>query len=416
MSDQLVLYINRAADHYRWCWLDAAQQPLAGSSGEGSSEQLAEALQGGSHQAWLIVPGTKVVTRTLEYSEKEKKHLRSLLPFQLEETVVGDVDRFHFALGPLNKGTTCIAYIEKAWLQQVFAQLAELGIEVIRCWSAPLTLPLATEPAEEDAPAEDHWTLQVQDRVLLVRHASHLGFSVDLPHARLALELLLTNRKQVDTLPLIDLRGNSEADLDAAADILPTALHAQVASRTLVDPWVLDYAAPGIDLCQGEFSQRLPIERWWRYWQHVAVFAGICLAIHLGIQGYQIREFRQENLAIRQEMQAVYRRAVPQGAIVDPERQLAGLVRELQPSGQGGSLVRLLSQVMPPLADSGVNLRSVQYTGDAGEINMQLQAQEFNAIQNLASQIEQQGLRAELLGASASGNTHSARLKISANP
>src|SRR5690606_26176562 len=106
---------------------------------------------------------------------------------------------------------------------------------------------------------------------------------------------------------------------------------------------------------------------------------------------------------------------VPTGPVLDAERQLSGLVRQMQPAGESGSLVKLLSQVFPPLAKSGVSLRSVQYSGDSGEMNLQLQAGEFTAIQNLAEQIEQQGLRAELLGASAQGNTHSARLKISAN-
>jgi general secretion pathway protein L len=410
MSDQLLLYINRAADSYHWCWLDAHQQPLPGSEARGSLEQLADALPPGNHQAWLILPGTKVVVRPLEYGEKEKRHLRKLLPFQLEETVVGDVERFHFALGPLQGGKTSVAYIEKAWLQEVFQSLKGIGIEVVRCWSAPLTLPLATDPQDADTPC---WTLQAQDGVLLVRQAPLLGFSVDLRHARLALELLLNHQGQ--TQPRIWLRATSEEELQQALDSLPPGLESQIDRQELVGPWDRAYAQAALDLCQGEFSQRLPIDRWWSDWRKVALVAAACLAVHLGTQMYQIREFRQENLTIRQQIEQVYRQVVPTGPVLDAERQLSGLVRQLEPAGQSTSLVKLLSQVFPPLAESGVSLRSVQYSGESGEINLQLQADEFNAIQNLARQIEQQGLRAELLGASAQGNSHSARLKISAN-
>lgn len=418
MADQLVLTINRAADTYHWCWLDAQQNPLVGTEGSGDAEALALMLQGTAQQAWLIVPGTKVITRALEYSEKEKKHLRNLLPFQLEETVIGDVDRFHFALGSLENGTTTLAYIEKAWLEQVFAQLAELNVEITRCWSAPLVLPLiaAAVAADVEPPAADPWTLQLYERVVMVRYERNLGFSVDQPHAAIALELLLTAQKRVDQFPALTLRATSEQDLQLLLAGLPAALQKHVVGQELVDFWQLDYSGNSINLCQGEFSQRLPIERWWRSWRAVATLAAACLGVHIGILLYQIHDFRQENLAIRQQIEAAYRGAVPQGALVDAERQLTGLVRELQPAGQSGSVTNLLAKVLPPLGESAaISVRSVQYTGDTGELNLQLQATEYEAIEILRSTIEADGLRAELLGSSAQGNTHSARLKISQN-
>lgn len=421
MADQLVLTINRAADSYRWCWLDARHVPLTDTAASGDAEALATALQGNSHQAWLIVPGTKVVTRTLEYSEKEKKHLRNLLPFQLEETVIGDVDKFHFALGPLEQGTASLAYIEKAWLEQVFAQLAALNIEITQCWPAPLTLPLeraalADTVADDTLPNEqpDYWTLALQDGVVMVRYEACLGFSIDQPHTAVALQLLLTAQKRVDQLPLLTLCGANDADLQTLYDSLPSELQGQVASREHMDFWQRDYSSSGINLCQGSFSQRLPIERWWLSWRAVASLAAACFAVHIGILLYQIHDFGNENLEIRQQIEATYRRVVPQGALVDAERQLSGMVRELQPASQTGSVTNLLAKVLPPLGENtSVNLRSIQFIGETGELNLQLQSSEYDAIEALRGAIEANGLRAELLGSSAQGNTHSARLKIS---
>lgn len=417
MADQLVLSINRAADTYRWCWLDAQTRPLPETAGSGDADALAAALPGGPVYAWLIVPGTKVVTREVEYTEKEKKHLRTLLPFQLEETVIGDVDRFHFALGPMADGKASIAYVEKAWLEQAFAQLAALNVEITQCWSAPAALPLAAPAPVTDetlTPDADSWTLQLHQGVVMVRYDRFLAFSVDRPHAAVALQLLLTAQKRVDQLPALTLRAETEEQLQQLYDSLPSALQGEVVNRHLVQFWDLDYSGSGINLCQGSFSQRLPVERWWSNWRTVAMLAAACLGVHVGTLLYQISDLRGENLVIRQQIEASYRRAVPQGALVDAERQLSGLVRELQPAGQSGSVTNLLAKVLPPLAQSSaISLRSIQYIGDAGEINLQLQASEYEAIESLRGNIEANGLRAELLGSSAQGNTHSARLKVS---
>lgn len=418
MADQLVLTINRAADEYHWCWLDAQLNARLETAGSGTVEALAAAVQGNHHQVWLIVPGTKVVTREVEYTAKEKKHLRTLLPFQLEETVIGDVDRFHFALGSLDEGVVRVAYVEKAWFEQVFAQLAEINLDVTRCWSAPAALPLLPPThtsSEVDAPIEqDFWTLQLYEQVVMVRYAPELAFSVERAHLATALELLLTAEQRVDHLPGLLLRATSAQDLERLADSLPSALQSRVVERQQVNFWQLDYSGGSINLCQGEFSQRLPIERWWRSWRGVATLAAACFAVHIGIVLYQIQDFRTENTEIRRQIEAAYRQAVPQGVLIDAERQLAGLVREAQPLSQGGSVTNLLAKVLPPLAErSAITLRNIQYLGDNGELNMQLQASEYDAIENLRTTIEASGLRAELLGSSAQGNTHSARLKIS---
>jgi general secretion pathway protein L len=332
----------------------------------------------------------------------------------LEETVIGDVDRFHFALGPLDNGKTSVAYLEKAWLEDVFAQLGECGVEVTQCWSAPLTLPFESFTAVAENTESDCWTLQMQGGVVMVRYAAQLGFSVDQEHASLALQLLLTAQKRVDQLPSIALRAASAAELQHLTELLPVVLQPQVIASEQVGLWQRDYSGSSINLCQGEFSQRLPIERWWRSWRGVAMLAAACFAVHISILLYQIYDFRHQNLVIRQQIEAAYRHVVPQGALVDAERQLSGLVRELQPAGQVGSVTNMLAKVLPAVAAQGaITLRNVQYLGDSGEMNLQLQSSEYDAIESLRAELEATGLRAELLGSSAQGQTHSARLKIS---
>lgn len=419
MSMQLVLSVNTAddgkslADNFRWCWLGADGMPA--TEGSGNREDLRAALgdkPANPQSAWVILPGSRVNTRQLEYSDKEKKHLRNLLPFQMEDSVVGDVEDLHFALGTPANGKVVVAFADKTWLQAAFAELAALGIEVTRCWTAPLTLPLANQ-----VEGADHWSLGLYQNQVHLRYASTLGFSVAQPHARMALQMLLRDQERVDNLPNLHLRAASEADLATLGELLPAELQDAIASQTLADEWMLDYSNSSIDLCQGDFSQRLPIERWWKLWQSVAIFAGICVAVYLGTSMFEIHKLGNENLKIRQQIETTARGVITQGRIVDAEKQLNTLLKQTQPVGQSASVMELLTLVLPQIAqEPNVVIKAIAYAGEAGQLNINIQADSFSAFESLSEKIRRQGLTAETSSYNAQGNVQTASLKVTKNP
>ncbi len=412
MANELVLYTNRAQDQFRWCWLDADGQPLLDSAASGDLETLAATLGEGHHSVWLLLPGNQVVTRELEYAEAEKKHLRRLLPFQLEESVIGDIEQFHFALGPAREGRAITAYVEQSWLRQLFESLGAYGIEVQRSWPLPLMLPLPREP--ELSERYPYWALQLQGDQLLVRYAPNLGFSLDRDQANLSLQMLLTAQNRVDNLPRLTLRAETDAELVALQSLLPDELKDRVDDQSVVPFWQLDFEQTGlVDLCQGEFSQRLPIERWWRSWQGVVVAAAACVMIYVGVTMYQVNILEAENIEIRREIESVYRSVAGPGNMVDAERQLRQQLSELQPAGAGGQVTPFLGDLFPALAESGgVTLSAISYASRSGELSLNVRAETFNAIESLRTDIQDRGLQAELLSASAQGSSHTARLKV----
>jgi general secretion pathway protein L len=423
MSTQLLLSVTASsdgktlADWFRWCWLGADGTPQAESAASGDREALRAALgerPAGNQATWLILPGANVNTRELEYSEKEKKHLRNLLPFQLEESVAGDVEDLHFALGTPANGRVVVAYTDKTWLQAVFAELATLGIEVTRCWSAPAVLPL---PSDAGADTSSQWSLGLYDQQVFIRYAPTLGFSVAEPHGAMALALLLASREPADQLPELHLRAANEADLARLAGLIPNTLQSRITSQITADPWALDLGGSAIDLCQGEFSQRLPIERWWKMWKSVAIFAGVCALVYLGTMLFEIHKLSGENLKIRQQIEASARSAIPQGRMVDPEKQLSTLLKQLQPSAQSGRVMELLVVVLPQISSvPNVSIKGIAYVGEIGELNINVQADSFATFETLAQNIRNQGFNAEVLSANAQGNVQTARLKITKNP
>lgn len=423
MSMQLVLSVNTSADGktladwFRWCWVGVDGTPQADTADSGDRDALRAALgdrTGNNQSTWLILPGDSVNTRELEYSEKEKKHLRNLLPFQLEDSVVGDVEDLHFALGTPADGRVVVAYTDKTWLQAVFAELATLGIEVTRCWSAPLVLPLSPETASD---IYDNWSAGLYDGQFYLRYAPTLGFGVAETHARMALALLLASQSRAGRLPGLHLRAANEEDLARLVELLPAELQGSIQSQTLADAWTLDYGNSSIDLCQGDFSQRLPIERWWKLWKSIAIFAGVCAAVYLGTMIFEIQKLNGENLKIRQQIETAARSAIPQGRMVDPEKQLNTLLKQLQPTSQSGRVMELLVAVLPQISSvPNVSVKGIAYVSEIGELNINVQADSFATIETLAQNIRNQGFTADVLSANAQGNVQTARLKIVKNP
>ena len=415
MSSQLVLSVSDApqggtlGDVFRWCWLGADGQPVeAPASGDRDSlrAHLAE-RSGGTQSTWLILPGERVATRQLEFTEKEKKHLRSLMPFQLEDEVIGDVDEMHFALSPAANGKVTLAYTDKAWLQAVFAELAAMGMDVTHCWSAPLTLPL---PGAE---AGETWVLGLTQGRVSLRYNQYQGFSLQPERTALALQLLL-NARELEEMPKFYLRATSEAELQQLQQLLPEAMRNSVADAQVVDAWALDTSNSSIDLCQGEFSQRLPIERWWKQWKSLAIFAGVCLLVYIATLGFEIFKLNKQNLQLRQQIEASARQVL-QGKIVNAEKQLAGTLAQLNPQGATGGtkVMELLAVALPEISSMpSVQVKGIAFSGETGELNINIQADSFATFQTLSDNIKAKGLNAELLSANVQGSVQSARLKI----
>ncbi|MDO3388728.1 type II secretion system protein GspL [Gilvimarinus sp. SDUM040013] len=409
MSESLTLYISHYGSNLTWLF---RRPDLPDELGQGDIDTLANALeQGNNHQARLIVGGPQTVSRTVQYTEGEKRHLRKLMPFQLEEDVIGDIDQFHFAFGVPANGSVSLVYTERAPLQEIFTALAAINVEVIQVIPAALLPTTSNDNEEETADENDSWAIHWQDGLVSVRCGASSGFTIAASSMALALELLLKSQSRVSA-PKLVLSAPDETQLEQLEQRLPAALSDASGDTRICSLWDFEPDAGAIDLCQGEFSQRLPVERWWNNWRKVAFTAIAAVVVYLATLLYSIHQLQNDNLEIRREIEQVFRTVVPNGPAIDPERRLRIMARDLQPSASGSAVMALLDQVLPAIQSAEVTLKGVYYTSDNGELSLNLQAGTFNAIESLRGSIESIGLSAELLSASAQGDTHSARMKI----
>jgi general secretion pathway protein L len=424
MSMQLVVSVEasgdgtRLADEFRWCWINPRSTGEVTEASTGDRDALRVAVADSKINplpTWLVLPGCRVNTRQLEYTEKEKKHLRNLLPFQLEESVIGDIDDLHFALGAPTNGKVTVAFADKQWLENIFAELAELGIEVTRCWSASSLLPMTTGGEAIVEENTENWFIGSYRNQVHLRYTSSLGFSVSLQHASIALQMLLSARNSERPLPNLYLRAENKTDLASLIKIIPASLHPQIKHHLLANEWDLDFNPQAIDLCQGDFSQKLPIDRWWKLWQSVGIFAGICVLVYLAMLMVDIQQLKKDNMVVRKQIETTARTVAP-ASKQDPEKQLAALLQQSKPVAQSVRVVELLSLVLPQIAAApSVSIKAINFTNDTNELNINIQADSFSAFDNLSQAIRNQGLNAEILSANVQGNVQSARLKISKN-
>jgi len=401
MSAQLVLSLSSVPNQFRWCWRDAQGNTEKAVTGDQAKLQSVINAQGKSSiETWLILPGEKCVTRELEYNEKEKKHLRNLLPFQLEESLIGDVEDIHLAIASPRNGKISIAYADKDWIKEQIERIKNLGLDIIRCSVLPLIWGQNSEANE--------WIMAIYEQQLHVHYGADLGFSVPLSQSARALTLLLAERKPESII----LRAADESSIAELESILPAAL--QELPRTHeIKSWNQNLSMTSVDLCQGEFSRRLPVERWWKLWKSVMTFAGICLLIALVSLIIQIRQLNKENLQIRAATEKAARLAIPQGKLTNPERQVANLLSQLQPTHQSAGLMELLSISLPAVSQSAdVKIKALNFSQETGELAISLQAKDFSAFEKITSQLKERGLSAEVLNVNAQGESQTARLRI----
>jgi type II secretory pathway component PulL len=128
--------------------------------------------------------------------------------------------------------------------------------------------------------------------------------------------------------------------------------------------------------------------------------------------GVEHRSLNKQNIALRQQMEAVYRTVEPRGVVNDPELQLRRKVEGLQ-GKQGGAALPLLQQIGSALKGiAGISVQNLTYSERQGEFRLSVTAAAFKDIEAARLAMEKVGLDAQLVGSNADGDKTRAQLRI----
>lgn len=377
-----------------------------GPAEAGTMEGLKQAQLSSHAEVWLAVSSDEIVMQQAFFDASQRRHLAKLMPYEMEEQIIGDVDDFHFAYGALHNDKVAVAYTPIDWLATLLEQFEQAEIEIAVCTPLSLLLPWS----------EGTWTLRWLGGTALVevRYASDLAFNV--PRRLLADSLLsLIGTGDSDQLPeQIKLLGQNFEDLQTLQEQLPERLQDHATSAQW-DQWLSlsIELLPALNLRQQTLGRALPINRWWQTWKPAAMVAGIALIIYLASNWATLSQLRGEQKEYLAASEQAYRTAMPQGSIVEPERQLRAQLSRYKSSNSdsGAGAVALLAAVGPILnTNKELTIRNLHYV--EGDMRLNIESPDFQQIDQLRSSLESRSLQAELLGTSSVDEGVQARLRI----
>ncbi|MDB6061038.1 MAG: hypothetical protein JWM78_1141 [Verrucomicrobiaceae bacterium] len=349
----------------------------------------------------LIVPAQKVALREVAFVARERRLLRQTVPYTLEEQLVDDVDTQHFAFGTPQLNQVPVAIVDKQWLGDWLQRSAQAGLDIKRVLPEQLLLPYR----------DKCWTLRIEAERWLVRVGPYRGFALEPDSAALALQLLLDSAEELPQQLLLQSEQPMELVLTQLPELLRGSVEVLEATPLHID--TLGSGTPPIDFLQGAFGRTLPWRRWWLQWQRVAIALALAIAVHVLALGIAHHRLEKQNLALRQQVEAVYRSVEPRGAVNDPELQLRRKLKVLQ-GHQGSSVMPLLQQVGSALKKiDGVSVQNLTYSEQQNELRVSVTAAAFKDVEAARMAIAATGLNAQLIGSNTDGDKTRAQLRIS---
>ena len=386
--DAVVKYVRTDEEglyYFRWRRCNDQGRWLAPAA-HGDLSQLQAALTDSGREICLLLPGTMVVTKRMQFSAKERKHLQRLIPYELEDEVTAEIDDLHFAFGNVANDEVDVAYVDRELLLNLFAALGIAGIEIMHCLPEPLLLPRL----------ENGWALRLGER-LDVRHDAQRGFAVDSALAMPAITALCRQQPLPEHVLLI---AADHAELQQLRDLFSAASNDQLFAEQIdvhmADEWDSLNLAQGVnlDLRQGEFARRLPFDKWAREWRGVAVMTLVALVAYVAVNIGQIQLYKSGQAKLLEQQVAVARQVIPQGQISDPQKQIeAQLARFDTPDGSS-NVVQLLSLIAPVIdSAANVSLSQISYVDQSGTINLTLEADSVETIQKLRGALAEKRLQ-----------------------
>ncbi|MEZ5573980.1 MAG: type II secretion system protein GspL [Halioglobus sp.] len=390
--------VRLIADRLAWYPPGAGVEPQW-LEDEAVSEKLRAMLAQRRIKVCFAAPGADTRLLTLTVAPEEKKHLSRSLPYTLEEQVAADVDNLHFAFCPLEDNTFAVAIAARDKMLQWQSLLADYpGIQ--QWLPEPLLLPWQA----------GEWCLVLEGDTAIVRVGECAGFTVERDLLTTVLHSVVTESGIPDAVIVYGM------DETADTEVLPMAVRDRMQWRrgNLCAALLLSETPQiKLNLLQGEFAPRLPLALWWKQWRAVAAVFAAAFVLQLVAVYAEYRNLSAQNLALRTAIEQSYRRAFPQGQVVDAEKQLRRQLDALGGTGQASGFVGLIERVGKAIHGMpGTSIASINYNDKGDEMRLNIVAADFEGVEQLRSRINEAGLEAIMESSSTQGDRVSARLRV----
>ncbi len=400
MNQFLVL---RLANPYSWVITGAD----GGRLGPVATGELADAAPvANERQVVVIAPGSSVTLAKPELPVKSGAKLAQVVPYAMEESLAGEVEQFHFAIGATDEaGATQVAALRREELRSWLDVLAAAGIEPQAI--VPDTLCMPDNPGKIVA--------VIDSGLLLVRAPGSLPVALDaepltesftlagLEGEDRHVQLFVSQEDWQRSREMIEALREVTGSLDL--QILPDGALPLLAAAA-VRPGVLS-------LTQGEFARRTGWRAEWQRWRVAAILAVVALSLHIGVRGYDLVRLHGEQPRLDAAIEQAAHIALPGVERIEDAR--AQVEQRLSGAGNAdpnGFLTQLAAVAGALAAAPGPKLESLGWRERS--LELQLVAPTTDSIARFAQGINQRGLSADVASTTNSEKGVEAQVRIAA--
>ncbi len=362
-------------------------------------EPLRAVAENRQQQLVFAAPGAEVRLQLVPYQASEKRHILKSLPFLLEEQLAEDIDGLHFASSMAQDSYVAVALCRHELIRQWQDLLKDYG--ALSSWiPEPLLLPW--QPGE--------WCLLVEGEQALLRTGTYEGLAVET--SLLPAVLAAAVAAQPDERRVVLYGQDQAADLALLPDTLVDTCQWRRGdfSAALL---IADEPRYSLNLLQGEYAPRLPLARWWSHWRVAAAVIAAAVLVQMAATWGELRELGAQNLALRQQVESSYRRAVPRGNAPDPERQIRRKLQELSGSDTRSGFVTLVEAIGAVVSGrEGARIASINYNSRSGDMRMNIVASDYEAVEAIRLAIAAKGLEATMESSNSQDGEVRARMRV----
>jgi general secretion pathway protein L len=314
------------------------------------------------------------------------------------------VDELHFAVGSRNGDDVNVAVVDQEQMSVWSERLQSAGIQAQVMVPDTLLLP----------DQENQWQLACFDNKCLLRSGAQAGQVMDQDNyaAIMAMALAEAGHAKPDSVQFYAPEGS---------DIALAELGVPLEPHVLPEPslqWLARHydERQSINLLQGRYSRRERMGQYWRPWRMAASLAAVWLVVQFAVSIVDFQRYDSERLALKQEIEDVYRQAFPAAKKVpNPKLQMERRLRELRGGGSvagGEGFAALLAQAGQQFKETKkLELQRVSYKD--GLLDVSLTIGDLQQLDALKQKLSTDGnLQVEIQSASAQGAGVEARLRI----
>lgn len=376
MNEQLIIRLpasNKAPVHWL-VWSDSENTTVASGQLDSIDDlaSLSEKAQGRSLR--VFVSSLAVALHDVEIPQKSRRHLATMIPFALEDELAEDIDRLHFAWpDPLPKSDQIpVLVVAKEAIKTWRAALAAANLHPHALYPDFFMLPVA----------EQQWSVADFGEAWVIRQGEWQAVSID---SHLASYM---QPDEDEVLAKINYYGELDwpqppAVLEPGAETLALELGAKL------------NLSQAVNLLQGEYRVQQTSAFDFGPWKFPAVAAGVAVALLFGSKLVSIYELEREARQVQAQYESLYFQTFPD------ETRIANIRSQLQQhvqstgGGGGGGIVLLLNELAPAFQAAPIELTSMNYDHQRGELRLQANGQNLQSFERFVRAAREQALNAE---------------------